>query len=251
MAWHLDTLYLVNLDRAAERRSHMSAQLAGSGLDVRRVGVDGRGKRPAELRARATRQCPELRFDFDRLSGAEIGCWLSHLAAWKAFLHSSQLPCCVVIEDDVVLGAGFADAVRTLACQSRYDIVFLGTSSKNLSATRAQRIGGLALREPVGSIYNTWGYALHRRHIEVLLAPRPAPVDVPIDHVLGGRRTPAPASIAVLSPPIVGEAEWLATQSQIEAPITRIDRWKVVQTLRRRLLRSRAGDLYGALFRWL
>ncbi len=247
----MDTLYLVNLDGATERRLHMFAQLADSDLHVQRVGVDGRGKGTAGLRALAARECPVLQFDFDRLSGAEIGCWLSHLAAWKAFLRRSRLPCCVVIEDDVVLGTGFPGAVRTLARQTRYDIVFLGTSSKNLSATRAQRIGGLALREPVGSIYNTWAYALHRHYIESLLAGPPMRIDVPIDHVLGGRCAPAPGRIAVLSPPLVGEAEWLARRSQIEAPLTRIDRWKVVQSLRRRLLRSRAGDLYGVLFRWL
>jgi hypothetical protein len=228
----------------------MLAQLAGTGLAVRRVGVDGRGQAASELRRLVASVCPAIEFDLSRLSAAEVGCWLSHLTAWTDFLRNSRRCCCVVIEDDLVLADGFAEAVHTLARQERYDTLFLGTSSKNLSARRGQRIGGIAVREPVGSIYNTWGYVLHRRFIESLLARRPLGIDVPIDHVLGGRRPLIPAAIAVVVPGLVREADWLASKSQIDASALRVDRWALVQDLRRRLLRSRAGDLYSAMFRW-
>ncbi len=228
----------------------MLAQLARTGLAVHRVGVDGRGRSASELRRLAAAVCPHIEFDLGRLSGAEVGCWLSHLTAWMDFRRRTRRGCCVVIEDDLVLAEGFAEAVRSLARQDRYDTLFLGTSSKNLSARRAQRIGAIAVREPVGSIYNTWGYVLRRGYIESLLARRPLQIDVPVDHVLGGRRPLIPATIAVVAPELVREADWLASKSQIDASALRVDRWALVQGLRRRLLRSRAGDLYSAMFRW-
>ena len=66
----------------------------------------------------------------------------------------------------------------------------------------------------------------------------------------GARRPLIPPSLAVGARKLVREADWLASKSQIHASALRVDRWALVQGLRRRLLRSRAGDLYSAMFRW-
>jgi glycosyl transferase family 25 len=244
----LDSIYLINLQAASERRLHMMAQLAGTGLRVQRIGIDARGHTPGELERLAVRELPGIRFAFDKLSAAEVGCWLSHLVAWRTFLGCGRSPCGVVIEDDLQLATGFAHTVRAIAQQEHYDAVFFGTSSKNLSRKRVRDVAGLRVREPNGTIFNTWGYALHRRYIEAFFAHCPGRVAVPIDHVLGGSRRQGAPSIAVLQPAIVSEAAWLGARSQIDAGLRRVDRWTVVQRVRRRFLESRVSDLYYAMF---
>jgi GR25 family glycosyltransferase involved in LPS biosynthesis len=78
---------LISLDTAHERREGMTAQFAAHGLSCERLGFDGRGiSTSAAAQAVADLQ-PGLTFA-PRLSGAEVGCWISHLLPWRRLLAS-------------------------------------------------------------------------------------------------------------------------------------------------------------------
>lgn len=246
-------IVLVNLPSAADRRHSMEAQFAALGLRHRRVGFDGRTLGAEAIDRWCRERFPGVAFDFDVLSGAEVGCWLSHLCAWEMLRASRVLWGCTVVEDDVVLDARFAWAAATLARESPFDLVYLGTSSRNISTRRRVRVGGFRVHEPVGTVCNTWGYVVSRAYVERFFAtPKPA-IALPIDHFLGGHTRRARPRIGVLQPAVVTEHPGFGPLSQIEPHMAafRLDRWKVVEQLRRRLLGSRIGALYGALYRWL
>jgi glycosyl transferase, family 25 len=235
-------LVLINLDSACARRASMEAQLAAAGLAADRVGVDLRGVTRAGARETARRAFPAFRFG-GLLSGPEIGCWLSHLTAWQLAV-AARAPACTVIEDDLLLQPHFAEAHRRLAREARHDVVYLGTSSRNISMRRPEACGPFRLHRPIGGILNTWGYVVRAEFAARFLGAG-GDVTRPIDHVIGGSGRGRP-DVAVLLPPAVRENESVASDSQI-APFTgRPDRAVLIEGLRRKFLSSRLGDAYYA-----
>ena len=244
-------LILVNLDSASERRDLMTGQLDALGVPFERLGVDMRARSDGEIMAWVDAHFPNFSFDLESLSGAEVGCWLSHLSAWNRLLEDDHAESCIVIEDDLTLAAEFPDAIAALQAQTTFDFVYLGTSSKNLSARRRTRIGRFWAHAPVGAIYNTWGYAVTRAYVRRLFRGPPVRVSTPIDHFVGGSTAAARPRIAVLRPAIVDEHPIVGTESQIGPYTNRLDRWRLVEMARRRLLSSRVSALYYALYRFL
>jgi len=243
-------LVLINLDSAVERRSAMSRQLQRQGLAFARVGVDLRAVRAADAPARIAALFPGYTFDHSRLSMAEIGCWLSHLSAWRALLESDAAAC-TVIEDDLCLLPGFAQAHAALSQRTELDVIYLGTSSRNVSQRRRRDIRGLCVHEPVGVIFNTWGYSIRRDYAQRFFACGPRRLRLPIDHYLGGKAREARPHIGVLQPTVLLEDPVLGRNSQIAPYTRRVDRWQVVETLRRQLLASPLSAAYYALYRYL
>lgn len=242
-------LFLVNLDSATERRHRMAAQLAALGLSWQRVGYDGRRASGDSIRAHARHAVPALAFDDTVLSGAEIGCWLSHLGAWQRLIAHPHSRVGVVLEDDVLLDASLPAALADLAAPHPFDLVYLGTSSRNISTRRHMSVGRCVVHQPVGTILNTWGYVVGRGFIERFLATRQR-IDLPIDRYLGNPRRTG-ARVGVLRPAVVREDPLLGLRSQIEPFTHRLDRSRLLDRARRRLLASRVSDAYYALYRWL
>lgn len=242
-------LVLINLDTAWARRENMARQLRAQNLGFTRVGVDLRGASAEFVRAQVAR-FPGLSFDARRLSPAEIGCWLSHLVAWQHLLGSAD-DACTVIEDDLTLDAGFAEAHEVLSRRGDFDIVYLGTSSRNISQRQRHEVGGLMVHRPLGVIYNTWGYSIGRDYAQRFFAALPREIALPIDHVLGGRARLARPRIGVLQPAVVAEDPVLGAASQIGPYTRRIDRSRLLQNMRRRLLASPASEIYYSLYRYL
>lgn len=245
-------LFLVNLDSAHERRAAMASQLAALGLDYRRIGVDLRGRSRRSIDAWFESHLPGFAFAHGWVSSAEIGCWASHLVAWQALADSPASAACAVIEDDLVLDAALPDAIATLAAAPTHDLVFLGTSCRNISTRRRTVVQGLSLHRPLGTIYNTWAYVVSRDWVRRFFAARPWRIDRPIDHYTGGARAgPLRPRVAVLRPALVLEDPGLGPRSQIEPYTYRIDRARFVEAARRRILASRVSALYYQLYRWL
>ena len=247
-------LILVNLESAEERRRVMLRQLATIGVEPLRVGIDLRDATHAGVRRWFDTRFQHLGFDHGVLSNAEIGCWASHLTAWWTLLHTDGARACTVLEDDLLLKPGFGAAIAGLEMQDAFDVVYLGTSSKNISERRRTSIGRLHVHQPVGVIFNTWGYVITRRYAERFFASDGMRIDMPIDHFLGGRARWLKPSIAVLRPAVVTEHPTLGAHSQISpytAAIDRIDRWPAYQKARRALLSSKVSDLYYSLYRLL
>lgn len=236
-------LVLINLDSALARRASMEAQLKAAGLAAERVGIDLRGLAGTRAQELARIAFPAFRFG-GLLSSPEIGCWLSHLTAWQRAVDAG-VPACTVIEDDLILQPHFAEAHRRLTREALHDVVYLGTSSRNISMRRPEACGPFRLHRPIGGILNTWGYVVRTEFAARFLATG-GPVTRPIDHVIGGGSRRCQPDIAVLLPPAVRENAIVASESQI-APFTgRPDRAVLVEELRRRFLSSRLGDAYYA-----
>ena len=243
-------LFLINLDDAHARRDSMGAQLAALGLAHERIGVDFRRSTTAQIDAWIAGRFPGFTFDHGDVSTAEIGCWASHLCAWRA-LADSDAPACTVLEDDLTLDAALPEAIRTLAATPALDLVFLGTSSRNVAARRSVPAGRFRLHRALGTIYNTWGYVVSRAWVRTFLS-RPVRIDRPIDHYTGGRRArDLKPRIAVLRPAVVREHESLGPLSQIEPFTYRIDRARIVELARRRIIASRVSALYYKLYDFL
>lgn len=242
-------LTLINLDAAVARRELMAEQLDTLGVTYERVGVDLRKVSDAAIDAWLARHLPGIGFDRAELSGAEIGCWCSHLMAWKR-LAASVDHAATVIEDDLLLSANFGEAINVLAQNSPFDVVFLGTSSRNISTRKRTSIDGVHVHAPVGAIFNTWGYMIARHYVVQFFA-QPRSLAVPIDHWLGDRCRTLKPTIAVVRPALVEEDRASGLDSQIEPHTMRIDRWKIVEHTRRAMLASRVSDFYYALYRFL
>jgi len=245
-------LFLINLDSAEARRARMVEQLDGLGLAYRRIGADLRHRSDAEIAAWFDAHLPGLSFDFDDVSSAEIGCWASHLLAWRALADAPDVEAAAVLEDDLRLEATLPAAIATLAVSPVFDIVFLGTSSRNVSSRQRVRAGDFTIHQPVGTIYNTWGYVIAKHYVQRFFEARPLAIDRPIDHYTGGSRGRAlKPRIGVLRPAPVSEDPDLGAASQIEPFTFRIDRARLVEQARRRLLASRVSELYYRLYRFL
>jgi glycosyl transferase, family 25 len=244
-------LFLINLHDAHARRASMRAQLVDAGLAYEHIGIDFRRAPRAEIDAWLRQRFSGIAFDHGGVSGAEIGCWASHLIAWQA-LASSDAAACTVLEDDLTLGAALPEAIDVLTPAPAFDLVFLGTSSRNVSARRRLPAGPFHLHRPLGTIYNTWGYVVSRAWVRKFFAAAPWCLDRPIDHYTGGSRAGAvKPRIAVLRPAVVGENPELGVDSQIEPYTYRIDRARIVEFARRRIIASRVSALYYKLYDYL
>lgn len=94
-------IFVLNLDRAPQRRKIMRDRLAALGLEAEILSaVDGRKLDAADLPPGSE---PEL-------TPGEIGCYLSHVNAWKTIIQRG-LSHAIILEDDVILSPKLMDLV--------------------------------------------------------------------------------------------------------------------------------------------
>jgi glycosyl transferase family 25 len=119
-------VFVVNLDRDTERLAHMQALLGGMGIAYERIAaVDGRVL-TAEVRAAAS---PEL-------SPGEIGCLMSHRAAWERIAAGSERYA-LILEDDIFVApilSMFADGDGWIPPDA--DVVKLETTRDHVHVDR-------------------------------------------------------------------------------------------------------------------
>ncbi len=171
--------WLINLERATERRARMEAQLAQMDLPYLRVsGVDGKARADELL------QTVDL-VAFERNLGRRIlmggiGCYHSHLSVWQLFLDSGK-PVALILEDDVVFHDDFLQAVDlALAAESHWDMLKLNRIRAKLPICQG-RIGPYRLNAYVGPATGTGAYLIHRDTVKRLL-PRMLPITRATDH---------------------------------------------------------------------
>ena len=205
-------LFLINLEAAIERQHRMMRQLAAADLEAHRVEVDLREHGREELRDELAMRFPRLQFDLRRLGATEVGCWASHLTAWLKLLESPE-PAATVIEDDVLLSQAFRGAVRALHASSAFDVVYLGPTGGGIAGQRRQAPGELTVHATKGRLLDHRAYTIRRDFAERLFAQRRAVVDIPLEHLLGGRSEWARPSIGVLRPTVIWGDRRLARQS--------------------------------------
>ncbi|MET0181629.1 MAG: glycosyltransferase family 25 protein [Caulobacterales bacterium] len=115
-------VFVINLDRDAERLAHMRAQLEGQGIPFERMpAVLGASLTPEEIK----RVHPDNYFWLYRRfsTPGELGCTLSHWNVMREIV-ARGLDGAAIMEDDVTLAPDFANVLRA-APSLGYDVVKL------------------------------------------------------------------------------------------------------------------------------
>ncbi len=173
--------YFINLDRSPERRGFVERQLVNMGLAGERItGIDG-----AKLPEKVEGIDPDLyrRCHGRTIRSGEIGCYLSHLKALRAFLDSGD-HFAVILEDDAVLLPSYKEVLAALTGEkmaSRWDMVKLQCRRKQkpwrmYQLTSETFLGVSAMRSTGATAYLVNRNAAKRMLIGLL------PMQVPWDH---------------------------------------------------------------------
>lgn len=102
--------FIINLDRNPERLEFMRKQLDGLGMNFERFpAVWGKGLSAAERKSGFSKTRSFIAAG-KRLSDAEIGVAMSHVGCYRRMVEAEE-PYALVLEDDVVLSAGFRGAL--------------------------------------------------------------------------------------------------------------------------------------------
>lgn len=104
---------VINLKKSTDRRENITRLLAGyRSLDVEFVeGVDGREMTDDERQREFDTKQGNFRY-MGKVRPGEIGCTLSHQKCYRK-ISEEQLPCALILEDDLTEGADF-DALTVL-----------------------------------------------------------------------------------------------------------------------------------------
>lgn len=219
--------FLVNLDRAPDRRVAMEARLGAAGLAHERVpAVDG-----------AALAFPHPEFSersYRLLHGrrtlpAEVGCYLSHVACARRFL-AGDADLALIVEDDVSFGPDVLEALDLAALQgARWDVLRLTTMSSGRAIPMTPLGGGHALGVALTREKGSGAYVVNRRAAAWIagpLVPMRLPYDIAFDleflHGLKG---------AFLLPSVASQRNDLPSQIQHSLRRYRLGRWRYVTVL--------------------
>lgn len=157
-------VYVINLDRSAERLARIGGELKDAGLRFRRVpAVDG---------GQLARRVPEYDGQANRghylapLTPGEIACVLSHREVWRLIDDGAE-DAAIVLEDDAGFGGdrtGLLRAVAEIAASSRPELLKL----YDLSPPR-RSAAGYRRRHPLLPALTTTAQALNRSAAKALL----------------------------------------------------------------------------------
>ena len=173
-------IVFINLDRDAERRTRLLAELRQIDMPSERFPAVWWADVPPEQASRWYSDDLNARQYYKPLRNGEKGCYASHIGAWQQLL-ASDAPALVVLEDDVRLTPQFAEVVKAIAAlQEPWDMVKL--LGRDREKVRSQRplVPGTALVDYSRVPSMTAGYVVSRAGAAKLLAHR-QPFGRPID----------------------------------------------------------------------
>lgn len=174
-------VFLINLDRSAQRRADMEARLWELGLEYTWFhAIDGRAN--WETLATSVIIPTFERNNGRRVMQGEIGTYHSHLGVWKAFLAREE-EIALVLEDDVVFHDDFLLAVNAaVAAVDQWD--FLKLNKIRAKHPQLQgKIGTYNLNAYLGAATGLGAYLI-TRDLAARLLPAMLPITRPIDHEL-------------------------------------------------------------------
>lgn len=172
--------YVINLADNAGRLARSAAQLDGQGLPWSRIeGVNG-WQLTDEAVARVYDAGANAARAKHPLVRPEIGCYLSHLAAWEA-IATGEAPGGFVFEDDFAAGEDLGEALDLLSRpQEMWDMVKLFSFDPDPRMVREQPLGRFAVGIPYRIPTCLIGYGLTRAaaaRLEARALPFFRPVD--------------------------------------------------------------------------
>jgi glycosyl transferase, family 25 len=136
--------YVINLDRSADRRAHITAELERAGVEYEIISaVDGRN-----LDLRDPRLVDPALLASIAYQPGLAGCAFSHLRVFQRVL-ADRLDHALVLEDDIQLPAGVADLIDTLVPQlTGAEVALLNFESRRTGACLISREGSMSLSPP-------------------------------------------------------------------------------------------------------
>ena len=134
-------VFVINLDKSTERMARISERLDELEVPFERIpAVYGAELSQEELE---TNYDPELNVKQYRreLPCGEIGCYMSHIKAWRMIVKR-KLSCAIVLEDDITIEKEFRGFAERLAGSAySFDIVKFFCSKKNPNIVSSAPIG--------------------------------------------------------------------------------------------------------------
>jgi glycosyl transferase family 25 len=125
-------IFVINLERAADRRAHMQDLLCALGLKAEFVrAVDGRALSSSD-RSQYDSRLARLNYRSE-MTDTEIACYLSHYRIYERICRE-KLPLALILEDDVDIAPNFVTAIDALAAQPnpQWTVVRLQTLRRKL-----------------------------------------------------------------------------------------------------------------------
>lgn len=102
--------YVISMSRAGRRMEHVQRIISQCPVDCNRFeAIDGSCLSESDVESVYNTKANQPKYPF-ALNRGEIGCFLSHRSVWKK-IAESDAPGGLVMEDDIELLAGFADAL--------------------------------------------------------------------------------------------------------------------------------------------
>jgi glycosyl transferase family 25 len=173
--------FVINLDRSPERLKTISAKLAALGMKFTRIpAVDAQRLTPAQLSA-LDRKAYESKHGKTPLLG-ELGCYLSHVETFNAFIESGA-PFALILEDDTVPTKQLLPALHGLIANAdRWDMVKLSGVHSGTPQPYLEVCPGHWLSVMLTRCTGSSAYLINRK---AAIAYRTAllPMELPYDHV--------------------------------------------------------------------
>lgn len=174
-------VYVINLDRDEARLAAVGGMLDAARIGWRRIpAVNGRALSPGDV-ARVYDADANRRRAKHPLVAPEIGCYLSHIAAWRA-LAEDGAPGAVILEDDFSLTGDLGAVIAALSADpGEWDIAKLFSFRPDVPLARARPLtGATRIGFPYRVPSTTLGYAIRAgaaRRLAELSLPFFRPID--------------------------------------------------------------------------
>lgn len=224
--------YVINLADNAARLSRSAAQFESADVAWRRVeGVNG-WQMDAVTRARVYDAARNARLGKHHLVGPEIGCYLSHIAAWHAVAEGCA-PGGFIFEDDFASDDTLSDKLRLLSePQNMWDMVKLFSFDPNPRMVKTEKLGPYQIGIPYRVPNCLIGYGITKA-AAARLAQRAIPFFRPVDEDQKFVWETGLRVALILPPPLrVGDQEAATGTIGAARRSTRIGRSVLGQTLR-------------------
>lgn len=174
------SIYIINMKYRTDKKKRMEDELKKHNLDGNFieaiVGYDIDIDKMIENKLIDNKLDRELR-------RGEIGCYLSHIKAWKAFLRSDD-KYALILEDDAVFIDGFKDKLKNLLKEITFsfDMIYLNDNCEHHFGEDC--LHGIKKSENIfdpGTVgYGLYGYLLSREGAKKLIEIS-LPIEIPID----------------------------------------------------------------------
>ena len=174
-------VWLINLDKDANRRVAMETQLTKMGLSYTRFAAIYGKDNVAALSERADTVAYATNMGSTILPG-KMGCYASHVAVWELFLASDK-KIALILEDDVVFHGDFLESLdAALAGSHHWDTLRFNCIRAKLPIPQG-RLGRYTLNLYAGPFTGNATYLLHR-HAAAKIIPNIWPQTRAFDHEL-------------------------------------------------------------------